>query len=91
VIRLAEVAKTHESQRGESVEALAPVSLEVRENEFVSLVGPSGCGRSTLLKIVAGLVAPSGGRPRAERDAARELPIGVVVGPVPGLAGLRAG
>ncbi len=37
------------------VEALAGVSIDFRENEFVSILGPSGCGKTTLLNIVGGL------------------------------------
>ncbi len=37
------------------VEALKGVSLEFRENEFVSILGPSGCGKTTLLNIIGGL------------------------------------
>ncbi len=38
-----------------SVEALRGVSLNFRENEFVSILGPSGCGKTTLLNIIGGL------------------------------------
>jgi len=41
--------------------ALSSVDLEVREGEFLTLLGPSGSGKSTLLKIVAGMEAPSTG------------------------------
>ncbi|MGJ5180264.1 ABC transporter ATP-binding protein [Bradyrhizobium oligotrophicum] len=34
---------------------LKRISLEVRDEEFLTLVGPSGCGKSTLLRIIAGL------------------------------------
>ncbi|MBL0169937.1 MAG: ABC transporter ATP-binding protein [Gemmatimonadaceae bacterium] len=44
------------------MEALAALSLTVKEHEFVCVVGPSGCGKSTLLRIIAGLQAPSSGR-----------------------------
>jgi len=37
------------------VRALDNVSLDVHENEFVTLVGASGCGKSTLLRIIGGL------------------------------------
>lgn len=37
------------------VEALRGVSIEFRENEFVSILGQSGCGKTTLLNIIGGL------------------------------------
>ena len=37
------------------VGALKDVSIEFRENEFVSILGPSGCGKTTLLNIIGGL------------------------------------
>ncbi len=41
--------------------ALERVSLEVKRGEVVSIVGQSGCGKTTLLKIVAGLLTPTAG------------------------------
>jgi len=40
---------------------LENIDLAVEENQFVCLLGASGCGKTTLLRIVAGLVEPSGG------------------------------
>lgn len=37
------------------VQALRGISLDFRENEFVSILGPSGCGKTTLLNIIGGL------------------------------------
>ena len=42
--------------------ALTPVSLDVADNDFITILGPSGCGKSTLLRIVAGLDRPTSGR-----------------------------
>ena len=38
-----------------SVRALRGVSINFRENEFVSILGPSGCGKTTLLNLIGGL------------------------------------
>ena len=56
------ITKDFVSQKGMSVSALENVSLEVREGEFLCLVGRSGCGKTTLLRILAGLEQQSAGQ-----------------------------
>ncbi len=43
------------------IRALAGVNLEVREREFFGVIGPTGCGKTTLLHIIAGLEKPTKG------------------------------
>ncbi|WP_437614930.1 ABC transporter ATP-binding protein [Erwinia sp. V71] len=38
------------------------VSFSVRRGEFLAIVGPNGCGKSTALKLLAGLLKPAGGQ-----------------------------
>ncbi|MFJ6418738.1 ABC transporter ATP-binding protein [Paeniglutamicibacter sp. NPDC091659] len=42
--------------------ALDNVSLDVADNEFVTIVGPSGCGKSTMMNVLAGLETVSSGQ-----------------------------
>ena len=44
------------------VHALRDIDLDIYEREFVVLLGPSGSGKLTLLNILGGLDAPTGGR-----------------------------
>jgi NitT/TauT family transport system ATP-binding protein len=41
--------------------ALAGIDLEVRDREFFGIIGPTGCGKTTLLHIIAGLQKPTEG------------------------------
>jgi putative ABC transport system ATP-binding protein len=50
------------------VAALKNIDLEVKENEFVGLVGPSGSGKSTLMNIMGCLDVPSSGEYYFEGD-----------------------
>jgi ABC-type sugar transport system ATPase subunit len=46
---------------GSSIPAVENFSLDIQESEFVVLVGHSGCGKSTVLRMIAGLEAPTKG------------------------------
>ena len=54
MLKLKNIKKEYLS--GESkVEALKGISIEFRKSEFVSILGQSGCGKTTLLNIIGGL------------------------------------
>ena len=54
MLSLREIVKTYVSGDAK-VHALRGVSIDFRENEFVSILGPSGCGKTTLLNVIGGL------------------------------------
>ena len=60
VVNVHELTKQYKIGR-QKVQALAGVSLQIREGEFVALTGASGSGKSTLLQMIGGLDKPSTG------------------------------
>lgn len=61
MIRLDKVGKSYKIDEETIFYALKNVSLEIRENEFISIIGPSGSGKSTLMHLIGLLDKPSEG------------------------------
>jgi len=59
-VEIARLGKTYPTPSGPT-EIVRDFTLDVREGEFVCIVGHSGCGKSTVLSIVMGLNQPSTG------------------------------
>ena len=79
VLRLREIRKVWRIERtGEEVVALGGISLDVEQGEFLVIVGPSGCGESTLLQIVAGLERPTSGAVEVTTSNSHEKLTGTV-------------
>ena len=57
--------------RGADIAALEDVGLTVGRGEFLAVVGRSGCGKTTLLKVVAGLLPPTAGAVAVEGQPVR--------------------
>lgn len=64
LVEVDEVTHRYDNRAGRPV--LDRVSLSIEVTEVVSLVGESGCGKTTLGKVVAGLVLPSSGKVRID-------------------------
>jgi NitT/TauT family transport system ATP-binding protein len=59
------VTKRYQTRHGSTL-ALSDVSVSVGRKEFVVLIGQSGCGKTTMLRILAGLIRPTEGEVRVE-------------------------
>jgi nitrate ABC transporter ATP-binding subunit len=59
-LELTQLGKTYHTAGAPAV-IVADVNLQIREGEFVCLLGHSGCGKSTVLSMVMGLTDPSAG------------------------------
>ncbi len=62
------------------VEAVRGIDLQVEQGEFVAFLGPNGAGKTTTLKLLSGVISPSGGAPAswASRRGNAKMPIGAV-------------
>lgn len=54
--------------------AVEPIDLEIRKGEFLAIMGSSGCGKTTTLRMLAGLEAPSEGEIRLAGKRINDLP-----------------
>lgn len=69
LIQVKNVVKTFDKQV-----VLKGISLDIYENEFVTLLGPSGCGKTTLLRIIAGFLEPSEGHVIMDGEDIAKIP-----------------
>src|ERR1051326_7264380 len=71
---MAEVALRNVTKRFDNVEAVRGISLDIPNNEFVVLVGPSGCGKPTTWRMVAGLEEVTAGDIYIGGELVNDLP-----------------
>ena len=72
MIELQEVRKVFADARGEPVVAVDEISLEVGRGESLCLIGTSGCGKTTTMKMINRLVEPTSGTVRVDGKDVRE-------------------
>jgi iron(III) transport system ATP-binding protein len=56
-IRIAGLSKRY----GDAVAAVSDLTLDIADNQFITLLGPSGCGKTTTLRLIAGYLRPDQG------------------------------
>jgi multiple sugar transport system ATP-binding protein len=72
---MADISLIDVSKRFGSVEAVRGLSLSISDGEFVVLLGPTGAGKTTTLRLIAGLERPDAGSVVIRgRDVARQAP-----------------
>ena len=59
-VEIEDVGMRFVSKKGE-FEALKNINLSIKQGEFISIIGHSGCGKSTVLNLIAGLLHPTSG------------------------------
>jgi putative ABC transport system ATP-binding protein len=62
VIEFTNIVKTYDMGGAEEVHALRGISLTIKKNEYVAIMGPSGSGKSTLMNIIGCLDTPTSGQ-----------------------------
>ena len=62
IIAASQIEKSFLQPDGRQIQVIAPIDLSVEPDSIVALLGPSGGGKSTLLRILTGLTPPSGGK-----------------------------
>lgn len=61
LLELQNIGKTFSIKENKDTVILEDINLQVKEGEFLAILGPSGSGKSTLLRIIAGLIPSSSG------------------------------
>ena len=73
------VCRSFSKGSGEELLVLEKVDLTLRSGEIVGLLGRSGSGKSPLLRIIAGLIAPSSGDAKCRGETIKGPPNGVAM------------
>ena len=60
------ISKTFKNSNSETLHVLDNISFSVKQGDIIGILGKSGCGKSTILRIIAGLLTPDGGNYRVD-------------------------
>ena len=60
-LSLRNIRHVYRNEDNTETEAIRSIDLDVEEGEFLAIVGASGCGKTTLLDIMCGMIKPTSG------------------------------
>ena len=72
-VQFNDVSKRFRTPKGDWYQALAGLDFTIEPGQFVALVGPTGCGKSTALTLLAGLEEPSIGTISVDGEIVRDI------------------
>ena len=72
ILEVKNLSKKYHTLEGE-IEAISNVSFNLKDKEFIAIVGSSGCGKSTLLSILSGLVSDYNGVIKSDKSICRNI------------------
>ena len=61
ILNIEKISLSYHTKQGE-IQAIKNISFDVSDGEFIAIVGSSGCGKTSILSIIAGLLKPSDGK-----------------------------
>jgi multiple sugar transport system ATP-binding protein len=71
---LENLSKTFPLPRGQNVHAVQKLNLTIGDKELLALVGPTGCGKTTVLRLIAGLEEPADGKIFVGEQCVNDIP-----------------
>jgi putative ABC transport system ATP-binding protein len=74
MLKVKNVSKIY-TRNNQKVMAVDDISLDVKEGDFVSLIGPSGSGKSSLLLMLGGMLSPTNGKVLIDEESLYDLSI----------------
>jgi len=78
MLKISNLSKTHVNKDGSTIKVFDNLNLEISDNSFISIFGPNGCGKTTLLDLISGLTEPDSGTITLLNNEVKNKKIGYV-------------